>query len=382
MLDLSKLFYTETTDACLLNALELTEVERGYIAAAKEDVRNYLRSGIPRVLRSMGYEGEVPTPRFFTQGSWAYKTLNAPAHVPPQQSDCDDGAYLPISFLKGTRKPSVASAIFFTAAETALEELVRENQALGWRLIKDKDTCIRIQISAMAHIDIPLYSIPDEEFVTLTKAATRSGHLSFDEAFNARGGESWADLPTDQVMLAHRKDDWVSSDPRPVKNWFVDQVKDRGEQLRRVVRYLKAYRDWQWKTGGPSSILLMATATPLFTKVKGRDDLALLEILRGIPDALRKGVNNPVDQTESLTARFSDDELEDAAEKFEELESNLNGSLNASDPASACIWLRKMFGPRFPERADLVRVVTVASTIAAIPAESAASEFVGTSKAG
>ncbi|RRV39232.1 cyclic GMP-AMP synthase DncV-like nucleotidyltransferase [Pseudomonas sp. p106] len=382
MLDLSKLFHTETTDDCLLEALELTDVERAYIAAAKEDVRNCLRTGVPRVLRDMGYKGEVPKPRFFTQGSWAYKTLNAPAHIPPQQGDCDDGAYLPISFLKGTRRPSVASAVFFTAAETALEDLVKENQALGWKLIRDKDTCIRIQISTTAHIDIPLYSIPDEEFVTLAKAATRSGYMSFDEAFNARGAESWADLPTDQVMLAHRKDDWVSSDPRPVKNWFVDQVTDKGEQLRRIVRYLKAYRDWQWKAGGPSSILLMAVATPLFTKVKGRDDLALLEVLKGLPDALRKGVNNPVDESESLTARLSAEELEEAAEQFEKLESNLNGAVNASDPASACVWLRKMFGPRFPERTDLVRVVTVASTIAAIPAESAASEFVGTSKAG
>lgn len=382
MLDLSKLFHTETTDDCLLEALELTDVERAYIAAAKEDVRNCLRTGVPRVLRDMGYKGEVPKPRFFTQGSWAYKTLNAPAHIPPQQGDCDDGAYLPISFLKGTRRPNVASAVFFTAAETALEDLVKENQALGWKLIRDKDTCIRIQISTTAHIDIPLYSIPDEEFVTLAKAATRSGYMSFDEAFNARGAESWADLPTDQVMLAHRKDDWVSSDPRPVKNWFVDQVTDKGEQLRRIVRYLKAYRDWQWKAGGPSSILLMAVATPLFTKVKGRDDLALLEVLKGLPDALRKGVNNPVDESESLTARLSAEELEEAAEQFEKLESNLNGAVNASDPASACIWLRKMFGPRFPERTDLVRVVTVASTIAAIPAESAASEFVGTSKAG
>lgn len=382
MLDLSKLFYTETTDDCLLTALELTDVERAYIAASKEDVRNCLRTGVPRVLKTMGYEGEVPKPRFFTQGSWAYKTLNSPAHIPPQQSDCDDGAYLPISFLKGTRRPSVASAVFFTAAETALGDLVRENQALGWKLIRDKDTCIRIQISNTAHIDIPLYSIPDEEFVTLAKAATRSGYVSFDEAFNARGAESWADLPTDQVMLAHRKDDWVSSDPRPVKNWFVDQVQDKGEQLRRIVRYLKAYRDWQWEAGGPSSILLMAAATPLFTKVKGRDDLALLEVLKGLPDALRKGISNPVDESESLTERLSAEALEEAAEQFEKFEMNLNGAVNASDPASACVWLRKMFGPRFPQRTDLVRIVTVASTIAAIPAEAAPSELVGTSKAG
>ncbi|WP_327211829.1 MULTISPECIES: cyclic GMP-AMP synthase DncV-like nucleotidyltransferase [Pseudomonas syringae group] len=55
-------------------------------------MRACLRSGVPRVLREQGYEGAVPKPRFFTQGSWAYKTLNSPAHMPPQQSDVDDGA--------------------------------------------------------------------------------------------------------------------------------------------------------------------------------------------------------------------------------------------------------------------------------------------------
>lgn len=63
----------------------------------------------------------------------------------------------------------------------------------------------------------------------------------------------------------------MHSDPRPVKEWFVDQVETKGVQLRRVVRYIKAYRDWIWKSGGPSSILLMAAAAPLFVKQDRRD---------------------------------------------------------------------------------------------------------------
>ncbi len=382
MLDLSKLFHTETPSDCMLNKLELTDEERDYIASAKEDVRNCLRAGIPRVLKLKGYEGEVPKPRFFTQGSWAYRTLNAPAHLPPQQGDCDDGAYLPISFLKETRRPSVASATFFQAAEEALEVLVYEKRSLGWRLITNKDTCIRIEISNTAHIDIPLYSIPDEDFITLAKAANRHGYMALDEAFRKELRESWADLPTNQVMLAHRQKDWICSDPRPIRQWFLDEVQDKGEQLRRVVRYLKAYRDWQWKAGGPSSILLMAVAAPLFTKVPGRDDLALLEVLKKLPDSLRGGVNNPVNESESLTERLSAAELEEAATKFEQLESHLNGAVNASNASTACSWLRSMFGPRFPNRPDLAKAATVASTITAIPAQSAASELVGKSRAG
>lgn len=381
MFNLSPLFNTSENEKSLLQALELTPREKLLISAAKEDVRACLRSGIPRVLRDQGYQGAVPKPRFFTQGSWAYKTLNSPAHMPPQQSDVDDGAYLPISFLKGTKRPSTASTIFFAAAEAALAELVETKKNEGWKLVTDKPTCIRIEISKTAHIDIPLYSIPDDEYVTLEKAAFRYGYDSLLDAVNERKADSWTSLPTDEVLLAHREENWVMSDPRPVKDWFIDQV-DGQEQLRRVVRYLKAFRDWQWKTKGPSSILLMAAAAPLYVKMDRRDDMALLEVLKGLPAALRAGVNNPVDETESLTGRMTDDEIEDAAKKFEDFERHLNGAVHAKDSVTACEWMVKMFGPRFPNEPSRIKTVSVAATVAAVPAQSAASELVGRTKAG
>lgn len=382
MLNLSPLFNTSEDELCLLKALELTASQRFQIASAKNEIRQCLRYGIPKVLIEQGYKGDIPQPRFFTQGSWAYKTLNSPAHLPPQQSDVDDGAYLPISFLKGSKRPSVASAIFFAAAEEALSRLVNGKRNEKWKLVTDKPTCIRIEISTTAHIDIPLYSIPDDEYQTLEKSASRYGFDSLMDAVNVRRADSWTTLPIGEVLLAHREKDWINSDPRPVKDWFVDEVETKGEQLRRVVRYLKAFRDWQWQKGGPSSILLMAAAAPLFTKIDRRDDLSLLEILKGLPDALRTGVNNPVNADESLSGRLSNDELEQAAKNFEMFESYLNGAVNASDEATACNWMISMFGPRFPNRPSRIKQVTIAATIAAVPAQAAASELVGRTKAG
>ncbi|MQQ36835.1 hypothetical protein GE543_21535 [Pseudomonas sp. SZ57] len=382
MLNLSPLFNTSEDESCLLQALELTASQRLQITSAKNEVRQCLRHGIPKVLVEQGYKGDIPQPRFFTQGSWAYKTLNSPAHLPPQQSDVDDGAYLPISFLKGSKRPSAASAIFFAAAEEALSRLVESKRSEKWKLVTDKPTCIRIEISTTAHIDIPLYSIPDDEYVTLEKAANSYGFESLMDAVNVRRADSWTTLPIGEVLLAHREEDWINSDPRPVKDWFVDEVESKGEQLRRVVRYLKAFRDWQWEKGGPSSILLMAAAVPLFTKMDRRDDLALLEVLKGLPAALRNGVVNPVSAEESLSDRLPSDELEQAAKKFEMFENYLNGAVNASDETTACNWMISMFGPRFPNRPNRIKQVTVAATIAAFPAQAAASELVGRTKAG
>ena len=134
MLNLSPLFFTTLDDeSCMHDELDLTPGQRAWIASARTDVRDCLRTGIPRVLRANGYTEDVPQPRFFTQGSWAYKTLNAPAQH-PQQADVDDGCYLPMSFVSQTKRPSTAATVFFAAAEEALKPLVEERR---WKLVTD-----------------------------------------------------------------------------------------------------------------------------------------------------------------------------------------------------------------------------------------------------
>ncbi|MFU2319028.1 CBASS cGAMP synthase [Rahnella sp. PCH160] len=380
MLNLSPLFFTTVDDeSCMHDELDLLPDQRDWIASARKDVRNCLRTGIPRVLNELGYTEDVPQPRFFTQGSWAYKTLNSPAQR-PQQADVDDGCYLPLSFVSQTKRPSTAATVFFTAAEEALRPLVDKNR---WALVTDKLTCIRIVIGAYAHIDIPLYAIPDEEFVTLVKASMDSyGYDSLTEAVNIAERDVWTALPADKVLLAHREHNWMASDPRPVKEWFLGEVEAKGEQLRRVVRYLKAFRDWRWPSGGPTSILLMAAAAPLFEKRDRRDDLALLDVVAALPTRLRAGVNNPVEEAESLTARLGKAGVEEAAKAFEEFETVLRGATDAGSPSQACIWMQDSFGPRFPNEPDRVKIVSVAATIAAAPAAAGPSELIGRTKAG
>jgi len=380
MLNLSPLLFTTVADeACLHSNLDLSDAERALIAHARVEVRDCLRTGIPRVLAERGYTDTVPQPRFFTQGSWAYKTLNAPARK-PQQADVDDGCYLPMSFVSQGTRPSVASTIFFEAAEQALAPLIERKK---WELVNNKDTCIRIVICGFAHIDIPLYAIPDSEFTALTKASMEKyGFDSIAEAAIFAERDAWTALPRDKVLLAHRKCNWMASDPRPVKEWFLQEVDEKGEQFRRVIRYLKAFRDWRWESGGPSSILLMAAAAPIFEKRERRDDLALLDVVARLPPRLRAGVVNPVENSESLTDRLGKRGVEDAAQAFEALEVTLRGCVNASSPSQACVWMRNEFGDRFPADEERIKVVSVVATIGATSPQPGPSELVGRSKAG
>jgi hypothetical protein len=130
---------------------------------------------------------------------------------------------------------------------------------------------------------------------------------------------------------------------------------------------------------------------PLFAKQDRRDDQALLDVVKQLPAALRRGVSNPVNPDESLTDRLrgSDDEVdmvEEAALQFEDLGRRLQAALDAGSAAQACIWMQGLFGPRFPDRPDRVKVgaaaSAVAAAIAASPAIAGPNELVGRTRAG
>ncbi|WP_153130482.1 CBASS cGAMP synthase [Dechloromonas hortensis] len=377
MLNLSSLFYSSVDEVSLLTNIELHPVRKGNLAESKAEIRVWLKEHLPVALAADDEVKAAVTPRFFTQGSWAYKTLNAPAKK-TQQADIDDGAYLPMSFVKETPRPSIASKVFFRAVEETLKPLVNMR---GWRLDTSKATCVRVIIAADAHEDIPLYAIPDSEYVKLTEARNRRV-AALDAVLAKSEQDVWEALPTQSVLLAHRDDDWIRSDPRPVKDWFVKAVFVHGEQLRRVVRYLKAFRDWQWESGGPASILLMAAAVECYETRERRDDLALLDVVKQLPAILRRGVSNPVDREESLTKRLGKEGVEDTCTKLEQLAKYLEAAIHASEPMQACTWLQAMFGTRFPLLPERVKTESVKSTVQAAPAVAVASPLVGRSKAG
>jgi hypothetical protein len=399
MLNLSQLFFTsDANETALLDHLDLDAKQKTEIQNAKGLVRATLREGIPQKYAELNLPGKAPQPRFFTQGSWAYKTLNAPCQQ-PQEADIDDGCYLPMTFItQQTKRPSVAAEAFFGIAEAALAPLVK---AKAWKFGSEKPTCIRIHISALAHIDIPLYAIPDDEFEKLKKSMSMEA-FALDSAMRSESIDRWDALPLDQVLLAHRTENWKPSDPRPLNDWFTDQVEIHGPQLRRVVRYLKAFRDHEWASGGPASVLLMAAAVPLFLQEVGRDDLSLLNVAKGIPAALRAGVNHPTDESESLTDRLRKagategrDFIEEAARSFSRFAGVLEATLAAGDARQGVIWMRQQFGPRFPDRPDRVKVSAapastaaaiaaagVASVIASTPAKAGPSPLVGPTHAG
>lgn len=391
MLNLSPLLYT-TRDLpddpgrsldhpTFLKALDLTSEEKQSIDVARKRIRDALREGLPAALREKGYTGRMCEPKFYIQGSWAYKTLNRPCHTPPQQSDVDDGVYLPLSIMKEEAKPHLAIDDFFAAVAETLQQLCNDN---GWSLER-KANCMRVVISLYAHIDLPLYAIPDDQYLLLKAAMEARNATAMDSIDSTASTQTWKRLPSDQILLACDRG-WIKSDPLTMKEWFEQEVQDKGKQLRRVIRYIKGFRDQQWDEQGPSSILLMAAACPLFEFEYKRDDEALLAVVKSIPQALRDGVLNPIDQGVYLTAALSSREVEVAAEKFEMFAKYLEAamSLSATAKEQACHWMRDMLGDRFPNRPDLIdeKPAGLPAAMAAVDPEPGELEILQRSKSG
>ncbi|KII31763.1 CBASS cGAMP synthase [Pseudomonas fluorescens] len=378
MPNFSPLLYTTTGDTCFLDELDLTPEQLAEIDGARKEIRVVLKAELPKVLREKGLEGEICEPRFYIQGSRAYKTLNSPCITPPQQSDIDDGVYLPLSVMREKSSPKLAIDLFFEAVVDVLDLMCTDKD---WQT-EIKATCVRVTISPYAHIDLPLYVIPDTRFMLLKASVEGTEGRALDSAMNTEQ-QTWKTLPSDQILLADRELGWRKSDPMAMKDWFKAEVEGK-DQLVRVVRYLKAFRDKQWEEKGPSSILLMAMACPLYERFDKRDDCALLHIVKGIPTALRAGVASPIDSESSLTAHMSKQSIDDAVEKFQNFARYLEGAIGATDSRVACNWLLEVLGDRIPNEPDRMKPNTEAMPpfMAAIPPLAGPAEPVKRTKAG
>jgi hypothetical protein len=267
-----------------------------YLSSDNQNILSELFMGLSDDLRD---EFLKISPRFWTQGSFMYDTLNRP-YKPTQEMDIDDGTYLPMQFFDD--KPAIGHQLLSLLVDTSLCSLAAENH--GWSF-ESKETCGRIKIPAKnVHIDVPMYAIPYEKFlekeVFLREALESKATVEMYDSIAAADHALYEKIDTDCVNLAVRRDDakWIKSDPKDVHLWFQDACQRIGQHLRKVCRILKAWRDasdWK-KSNGPSSISLMAAAVDILdsTPVDPKDlGLVMLTVAKKLPETFRNGVESP-----------------------------------------------------------------------------------------
>lgn len=389
MLKLNKLLYLTSEREVFSDRIAPSKLQRQFLVDCKNLVRDYLRPRIREATVSILGMDHPIEPRFRTQGSWSYKTCIQPCFMPEQEMDWDYGVYLPVSVWEENGSPKVMAKAYFDLVEGLLQELCFEK---NWTLINKKDTCIRIQVAPWAHIDIPLYAAPEDEFLQILEKASvgLEGHSIIDSLKRAEEDEflsqdqEWDEL--DHIALATRSGEWKESDPEAVARWFNDRAAEFTPQLLRICRYLKAWRDYNWADGGgPTSVAIMIAVAQAFEPVPNRDDLALQTSALHLSKALAGEIREVgIDEGKEDFNRLKADERIVASQKASNLAKAIAQarSLDLTTSPTAIELLILHLGNRIPDDVTLVNADNQADEIRLIPAKIVAPPIVHATKAG
>ncbi len=382
MYNTSPLLYKRLQTERFINNISITPQQDSMLLAARKKIRQAIREGFTEARAYLKSEAGIQErdiewiskikPKFMTQGSYVYKTLNSPSH-PSQEIDLDDGVYLPMSLIHP--EPEANKDWFFTIVDGALIKLAIQE---GWEFTK-KNTCARIIIpNRQAHIDIPLYAIPDQRHVHMVEAvaALKADNRRLSEVIY--DGDLSDALPyfldEDEVYLATREEGWRKSDPLLIANWFKQQIHIRGqasgERLRRVCRFLKAWRDFIWESGGPSSLTLMICVAEAYPdNDNSRDDYALLTVAKALPQQLQGTVKNPAATEEEIVYPRGEINQEEISASARTLVNTLEASLNGTFERNRVIQLFiERFGARIPNKPGWIEEIRSAAIVRATPA--------------
>lgn len=284
-------------------------------------------------------------PKFRLQGSWAYGTCNVPNRI-GQEMDFDYGCYLPEHCFPDDQKSEAEKLI--NHVKQCLFQLCFDQ---NWELDDKNPSCLRIRgFMVDAHFDIPLYAVPNDMFNDLKDVPISSrknsdvveSNESFDSLSNrkyegslnfskdtqpqdlstffgesnftrssgiinlseslesnqfdsARKNESTQSSIKD-ISLIRNDGEWKVSNCERVREWFLKEcskLPGEGQQLRSIVRYIKAWRDYNFNPEhrkAPTSLALMILTVDTYKYTQQRDDKALIQVVSMLPDRFLKDI--------------------------------------------------------------------------------------------
>jgi hypothetical protein len=266
---------------------------------------------------------------FQSQGSFVMDTIIKPLN---DDFDLDDGIYFhgPLS-----DKERPVPQIFHNWVIRAID---KDND---YEEIKDKHTCVRVLYKQGFHIDIPIYYA--EKFESPDLADTKNGWLlsnpvefiAWFEQKTKSGFETAFLYEPDKYL--HQFDKWLSD------------IRKKDCQLRRIVRYMKAWGDIK-RNEMPCGIILTILIGENFAN-NDRDDIAFRDTLVNIRYyLLSNGFKCPRPTTPAGEDLFSDKNESEKQYFLNALNSliySANIAIEANSEFDACKEWKKHFGERF-----------------------------------
>jgi hypothetical protein len=295
--------------------------ENATLAEKRERVLRTLSDGIVR-LREEGLS--IPSYRVFNQGSY-----DLGVGVKPLDGDFDIDVGVAFDLARAEHLPIDVKCWVFDAVEGHTDA------------VKIRTSCVTVFYHAegepVYHVDLAVYA----------DAEKNGGQL-----FLARG--------TPNSALENRV--WTPSDPEGLTDLINSKFSgDDQKQFRRLVRYLKRWKDLRFSKDGnaaPRGIALTVAAYHWFVPrwnwvedAQQRDDLDALRNLVAAMIALfspRLAVRCPADPFDDLCARMSDAQMQNFKSRLEALLDVVRDAADDTDPHTACKALASEFGDDFP----------------------------------
>lgn len=293
-------FSADAADDTLNRRVRPTDEQLEYLRLQKDDLQEFLTAEL-----AVRCGCDVST---WLQGSYKLHTLIRPMNRFAEY-DVDLGVYLEWD---DNENDSLTSSEVRTQLQNCLSEYSATRDAVR-QLEQPLQRCSRISYQENFHIDVPAYHYDTAS--TVTRLATLSK-------------------------------DWEYSDPEKMVTWFQERLDgDARAQVRRVVRYLKAWarlRLRDEKDACPSSLCLTVLAVNAYVSAIGErrvdDDEALRDVGQAVRNRLHESahVENPVetDQDRNLN-RLADDAFNTFMSKLQALCDTADRALTRESQAEA-----------------------------------------------
>ncbi len=181
----------------------------------------------------------------------------------------------------------------------------------------DKNTCVRVVFYDGHHIDLPIYY----------------------------------KLVGEKPELAHKSKSWIYSDPKEFKDWLMERI-NMNEQLRRIIRYMKAWKDFREYSNSskkfPSGLVLSILAAENYISNE-RDDIALRDTLQAIKFKLNLNfacLRPTTPKYENLLENYNHKDYFKA--NLIDLVTAGTHAIEEKNQKKACEYWQKYFGDRLP----------------------------------
>lgn len=300
----------------------------------RDIILDSLRSGLKKK-----YPFNTPTFDSFNQGSYDMAT----GVEPLVGNDYDIDVGIIFNFAKDANDPVVVKKIVYDVLNAVYQ-----------RNVEIKKPCVRVQYH---------------------KAGEKAYHI--DLAIYARGKSIWSNFNNDLYIAKGKLNSlpgnkfWEISDPFQLKEVIKSKISDNSdrEQFRRVIRYLKRWKDYNSSFQGygkPTGIALTACCYKLFTVEKDfvfnpitrtngykyNDLKALAKVVNGIITMFlwnnQISVELPVRPHNNLFEKMSDSQMLNLKTQLQNFKTILDYATNDLHTTTACLRLRGVFGGSFP----------------------------------